>query len=273
MHLLTATTPDLSGLSEFFRSLTLGKLIPTLLILAVGIVVIRLLMKLFDRALQRTKLEPASFGMIKSIMRAVLYFILILIAVSGLGVDVTSLIAVLSIVSLALSLAVQGALSNVVGGFTLLSTHPFKAGDYVEIGSRSGVVHEVGLVYTKLTTLDNKIISIPNSIASGAEIVNYSTAENRRVDIQVSAAYSAPTEDVKAALLRAANVPTALFTPEPFAGLESYGESAINYVVRVWTPSDTYWDTFFQVTENIREEFAQAGITMTFPHLNVHLEQ
>lgn len=273
MFILTSTGIDAESIKNFFTSININKLLPSLLLLVVGFVVVRLIMMLFDKALRRSKLEPAAFGMIRSIMQGLLYLILILVVVSGLGVDVTSLVAVLSIVSLAISLAVQGALGNIVGGFTLLSTKPFKSGDYVEIGSMSGTVYEVGLVYTKLMTPDNKIVSIPNGTAAAAEIVNYSTAENRRVDITVSASYESDIEEVKAALLRAANLPTTLFTPAPFAGLQNYGESAIVYVLRVWTPAEHYWDTYYTINENIHKEFDAAGIRMTFPHLNVHLEQ
>lgn len=273
MFILTSTGIDAESIKNFFTSINIDKLLPSLLLLVVGFVVVRLIMMLFDKALRRSKLEPAAFGMIRSIMRGLLYLILILVVVSGLGVDVTSLVAVLSIVSLAISLAVQGALGNIVGGFTLLSTKPFKSGNYVEIGSMSGTVYEVGLVYTKLMTPDNKIVSIPNGTAAAAEIVNYSTAENRRVDITVSASYESDIEEVKAALLRAANLPTTLFTPAPFAGLQNYGESAIVYVLKVWTPAEHYWDTYYTINENIHKEFDAAGIEMTFPHLNVHLEQ
>lgn len=270
----TANAADtVSSVTNFFQSLTLGKLIPAIITLAVGLLIIRLATKIFDKSLERSKLEKAAYGMLRGGMRILLYTILILVVVSGLGVDVTSLVAILSVVSLAISLAVQGALTNLVGGITLLSTRPFKSGDYVDIGDQSGTVHEVGLAYTKLMTPDNKIISIPNSIASTAEIINYSTAKNRRVDITVSAAYSNAIDDVKKALFRAANVPQTLFTPEPFVGVQSYGDSAITYVLRVWTAAEDYWDVYYSINENIHKEFADAGIAMTYPHLNVHLDK
>ncbi len=273
MQILTSTGISAESLKGFFASINLDKVLPSLLLLVVGLAVIRLIMSLFDKALRRSSLEPAAFGMVRSIMRGILYLILILVIVSGLGVDVTSLVAVLSVVSLAISLAVQGALTNIVGGFTLLATHPFKSGDYVDIGVQSGTVYEVGLAYTKLKTPDNKIVSIPNGTAAAAEIINYSTAENRRVDITVSASYEADTEEVKAALLRAANISTTLFTPAPFAGLQTYGDSSIVYVLKVWTAAENYWDAYYTINENIRREFAAAGIEMTFPHLNVHLDK
>ncbi len=265
--------PDAQAVKGFFDSLTLEKVIPPLVLLLVGLVAVRLLLRLFDRALERSRLERAAYAMLRSVMKVLLYFILLLLVAAQLGVDVSSLIAILSVISLALSLAVQGALTNVVGGFTLLTTRPFKAGDFVELEDQSGTVLEVSVTYTKLQTPDNKIVSIPNSTAASARITNFSAAGTRRVDLTVSASYDSPVESVKAALLRAANSPTSLFTPEPFAGVKEYGDSAITYVLQVWSSASDYWTTYFAVNEAISREFAQDGIEMTYPHLNVHLDR
>lgn len=275
MHLFLtdAASVDVAGLKNFFQSLTLEKILPTLAVFVAGVVIVKLMLRLFEKLLSRSKLERAAYGMIRATMKVLLYFILILVVASQLGIDVSSLIAVLSVISLAITLAVQGALTNVVGGISLLTTHPFKAGDYVDIGVESGTVQEVGLAYTTLLTVDNKTVHIPNGVASSARIVNYSTAATRRVDLKVSASYDCATEDVKAALLQAANVPTALFTPAPFAAVDSYGDSAITYILRTWTNTEDYWTTYFAINENIRAEFDKAGIAMTYPHLNVHLDK
>lgn len=275
MHILTMK-PDAEAANEakkFLSSLTWEKVLPAIIILVVGFLVIRLLMFLFNKALERSKLERAAHGMLRCGMRILLNTILILTAISSLGVNVSGLVAVVGVVSLALSLAVQGALSNVVGGITLLSTHPFKSGDYVEIGSLSGTVQEVNMAYTQLQTPDNKTIYIPNSTAASAQITNYSAQESRRVDITVSASYDSPTEDVRKALLEAANIPETLFTPEPFVGIQSYGDSAITYILRVWTSADAYWNVYYTINENIRKEFNAAGVEMCYPHLNVHLDK
>ena len=271
-EVLPETLPDAQAVKGFFDSLTWQKVIPPLVLLLVGLVAVRLLLRLFDRALERSRLERAAYAMLRSVMKVLLYFILLLLVAAQLGVDVSSLVAILSVISLALSLAVQGALTNVVGGVTLLTTRPFKAGDFVELGDQSGPVLEVSVTYTKLQTPDNKIVSIPNSTAAAARITNFSAAGTRRVDLTVSASYRSPVESVKAALLRAANSPTSLFTPEPFAGVKEYGDSAITYVLQVWSSASDYWTTYFTVNEAISREFAQDGIEMTYPHLNVHLD-
>lgn len=272
-EVIPESLPDAQAVKGFFDSLTLEKAIPPLVLLLVGLMAVRLLLRLFDRALERSRLERAAYAMLRSVMKVLLYFILLLLVAAQLGVDVSSLVAILSVISLALSLAVQGALTNVVGGFTLLTTRPFKAGDFVELGDQSGTVLEVNVTYTKLQTPDNKIVSIPNSTAASARITNFSAAGTRRVDLTVSASYDSPVESVKAALLRAANSPTSLFTPEPFAGVKEYGDSAITYVLQVWSSALDYWTTYFAVNEAISREFAQDGIEMTYPHLNVHLDR
>ena len=163
--------------------------------------------------------------------------------------------------------------SNVIGGFTILSTHPFHSGDYVEIAGQSGTVQEINMSYTMLATPDNKLVSIPNSAVVAAQIVNYTSAESRRVDIPVSAAYSAPTQKVIDALALAGTVDNALLDPAPQAVITGYGDSAISYSLRVWVKSADYWDVYFSVTQRIKTIFDEQGIEMTYPHLNVHLDR
>lgn len=250
-----------------------GKLLPCLLLALIGIAAVRLLLKFVDRLLGRTKLEPAAARLVRSILQAVLYLLVFLIAAPVIGVDVTSLVALTSVVTLAVSLSLQNAMTNVIGGFNLLYTKPFVVGDFVEIATKSGTVLEVGLTYTRLRTGDNKIISIPNSAVVATDIVNYSAAGTRRIDIAVTASYDAPVETVKQALLQAAQVPGVLEDPAPMAALDNYGDSAIGYILRVWCPVEIYYDTMYQINENIKLRFDEAGVEMTYPHLNVHLDK
>ena len=261
-------------MNEFFANLTLAALLPAVILLVIGILAIRAILKLVDKSLSKTKLEKAATSLIRSLLKVVLYVLLGLMVASKLGIDVTGIVALASVASLALSLSLQDALSNIIGGFLLLSNHPFHSGDYVEIAGQGGVVQTIDITYTKLTTGDNKTISIPNSAVVASQIVNYSTSGTRRVDINVSASYDAPIETVKAALLEAAKLDTVLDTPAaPFAAVLSYGDSAINYTLRVWTTSDEYWNTMFTINENIKREFDKVGVEMTYPHLNVHIDK
>ena len=249
------------------------RIVPFTLIVVIGFIAIKIIMSIVDKALSKSKLEKAAHGLIKSLIRVVLYLLVGLIAASALGIDVTGVIALASVLTLAVSLSVQNALTNVIGGITLLYTKPFKSGDFVQIAAESGTVEEIGMSYTKLMTPDNKVVYIPNSAVVSADIVNFTVSGTRRVDFVFSASYNAPTQAVIQALLEAAKVPGVLIDPAPFASVSKYAESTIEYVLRVWTVADTYWDVNFAINEKIRETFKDAGVEMSYPHLNVHIEK
>ena len=259
----------LSSLGGF----ALGKVVPALILLFAGMIVIRVIIRLIGNALERSALEKVAHTLIKSVVRVFLYLLLGVIVASTLGINVSGIVALASVLTLAISLSVQNALTNVIGGFTLLTTKPFSSGDFVEIAGQSGTVKEIGLTYTKLATADNKLVSIPNSSVTAAEIINYSVTGTRRVTIQVSAAYSCPADAVLAALLEAADIPSAHKDPAPFAAVDSYGDSAIRYVMHVWCDTAHYWDTQFAINKRIKEIFDAKGIAMTYPHLNVHIQE
>ena len=249
------------------------RLLAFALILIVGIIVIQIILAILGKALKKTKMEKAAHTLIRSVTRILLYLLLGLAAASSLGIDVTGIVALASVFTLALSLSLQNSLTNLIGGFTLLSTKPFKSGDYVEIAGQAGSVTEIGMFYTVLTTPDNKITHIPNNSVVSADITSYTTTGTRRLSIDVSASYDAPTEKVLEALRDAANVPGILEDPAPFVALTGYGDHAITYTVRVWTKTEDYWTVHYAIHERIRECFAAHGVAMTHPHLNVHLDK
>lgn len=257
----------MANLGEYAKT----AILPTVLLLVVGILVIRIVMRIVKKALEKSKLEKAAHTLIKTVIRVVLYVLLALIAASQLGIDTTSVVALASVLTLAVSLAVQNILTNVMGGFTLLYTKPFSSGDFVEIAGQSGTVREIGLAYTQLSTPDNKSIYIPNSSVTSAEIVNHTVLGTRRVDITVSASYDTPVQLVLDTLRKVGKVPTVLETPEPFAAVDSYGESAITYVLKLWCNTPDYWDTKYAVQQRLKTMFDEKGVKMTYPHLNVHL--
>lgn len=243
-----------------------------LILLVIGVLAIRLIGKLLKKALEKSKLEKAAHILITSLAQTALYILLGLTVASSLGIDVTSIVALASVLTLALSLALQNMVANIIGGFTILYTHPFHSGDYVEIAAQSGTVQEINMSYTKLTTPDNKVISIPNSAVVAAEIVNYSAEETRRVDVAVSASYDVPTQKVIDALALAGTVDNVLLNPAPQAVITAYGESAIQYSLRVWVKTADYWDVYFLVNQRVKQIFDEQGIAMTYPHLNVHIQ-
>lgn len=251
----------------------LSNLLSALVILAAGILLIRGLVKVAKKTLERSKMEKAAHSLILSMLQVLLYGLLALSVASSLGIDVTGVVALFSVLTLALSLALQNMVSNVIGGFTILTTHPFHSGDYVEIGDQAGTVREITMTYTELITPDNKLIFIPNSTAVAAQIVNYSAMGCRRMELNITASYDDPTEKVRLALLEAARDDRTFSDPAPFAAVASYGDSAIGYTLRLWAKNEDYWDLYFDTMRRVKEIFDEQGITMTYPHLNVHIDK
>ncbi len=243
-----------------------------MIVLVVGVLAIRIIGNILKKALIKSKLEKAAHTLITSLVKTALYILLGLIVASTLGIDVTSIVALASVLTLALSLALQNMVSNIIGGFTILYTQPFHSGDFVEIAGQSGTVQEINMSYTKLATPDNKVISIPNSAVVAAQIVNYSAEETRRVDVAISASYTVPTQKVIDALALAGTMDNVLLTPTPQAVVTAYGESAIQYSLRVWVKTADYWDVYFALNKRVKEIFDEQGIAMTYPHLNVHIQ-
>ncbi len=249
-----------------------SRLVGAALTAVLGCLAIRLVNGLVNRALEKSKLERAAHSLIKSLIRVVMIAVLVLIVASALGIDVTGLVALASVATLAVSLALQNALTNVIGGFTLLYTKPFHSGDFVEVAGQSGTVKEIGMAYTRLVTADNKLVSIPNSTVVANQIVNYTSQGLRRVDVAVSASYDTPIPKVLEALKKAAELEWTLADPAPEAVVTNYGDSAIGYSLRFWVQCDHYWDAYFAANQRVAETFAENGVEMTYPHLKVHIE-
>lgn len=256
-----------------FLSGGVDRILTALLILVGGIIVIRILMSALRKILETGKLEKAAHTLIKSLVRVVLYLLLALMVADSLGIDVTGVIALASVLTLSISLALQNALANVFGGFTLLYTAPFHSGDFVEIGAESGTVVEISMTYTKLCTPDNKMISIPNSTVVSGDIVNYSITGTRRVDIPVTAVYTEPSQKVLDALLQAATHDKVLLDPAPAAVIDSYGDNTVRYALRLWTKTEDYWDVRNAVLLSVRNIFDAQGIKMVYPHIHIYNEK
>lgn len=256
-----------------FLSGGVDKLLTALIILLCGIAVIRVIMSILRKFLEKSKLEKAAHTLIKSLARVALYLLLGLMVADALGIDVTGVIALASVLTLSVSLALQNALANVFGGFTLLYTAPFHSGDYVDIGTDSGTVVEIGMAYTKLRTPDNKMISIPNSTVVAGDIINYSVTGTRRVDMTVTAVYTEPCQKVLDALIQAATHDKVMLDPAPVAVIDNYGDNTIRYVLRVWTKTADYWDVRNAVMLNVKSIFDVQGIKMVYPHIHVYNEK
>ncbi len=253
--------------------ISLSSLLSALIVYLLCYIAIKILCRAFGKMLDASRHLDASLkSFFRSAIKAGLWTIAVIIIAGTLGIPVTSLVAVLSVVGVALSLALQGLLSNLFSGITLLTTHPFKVGDYVQIGSAEGVVQSIGLFYTAYTTPDNRVVYAPNGTVTSGQIINFTAEEKRRVIISVTASYDCATEDVRRAALEAAAMDERVLPdPAPFVAIVSYGSSSIEYTVRVWCKTADYWDVYFTLNENLRTCFEKCGVEMCYDHLNVHI--
>ena len=249
----------------------LSKALPMIALAALGILAVQVVLKLVKKMLEKSKLEKAAHTLIVTAVQVVLYILLALMVASGLGIDVTGIVALASVLTLAVSLSVQNLLTNVFGGFTLLYTKPFASEDFVEIAGQSGTVKEIGLTYTKLATVDNKIVSIPNSAVVAAEIVNYTVTGTRRLDINLEVSYGVSAEQVLQIMREAARQDTVLADPAPNAVVMEYKQTSVNYCLMVWCKAEDYWGTKFAVNQKLSALAKEAGISFYDPHLSVRV--
>ena len=265
---------DFTSFKDLFAKLTISTLLPAFIYLAVGLLIKKMVLSLLNKSLDRSNVDVTLHKFLFTATKLVIHFIIFMVVASALGIQVTSLVALLSIAGLAISLSVQGLLSNVLSGLMLLSIKPFKVGDYVEAGGIGGTVKEIGFVYTKMLTIENSMIYIPNSDVSSGKIQNYNSEEKRRFNLKFTASYDSPPEKVRSVLLEyITSHPLIDKDPAPFVAVSGYKESSIEYVVRAWSDNSVYWDVYWDIYNGLDDVFKKNGIAMTYPHLNVHLEK
>lgn len=249
------------------------KLLPMVILATLGILVIQVVLQMVRKMLAKSKLEKAAHTLIVTVLQIVLYVLLALAVASGLGIDVTGVVALASVLTLAVSLSVQDLLTNVFGGFTLLYTKPFTSDDFVEIAGQSGTVKEIGLTYTKLATPDNKIVSIPNSAVVAAEIVNYTVTGTRRLDINLTVSYGVSADTVMQIMEEASCQSAVLSEPARVIAMKEYNEQSITYGMMLWCKSEDYWDLKFAINRELSCLAKEAGISFYDPQLSVRLDK
>lgn len=259
---------------DYIKQFPVGRAVTVALLTIASMAIIKLILAIFDRFIKKTKLDMLVYKILRTTAKMVMLFVAMVIILSSMGLSVSSLVATLSIVGVAFSLAIQGFLSNVFGGIQIISNKPFQIGDFVDAGGESGTIREVGLFYTKLDTPDKKLIQIPNSVIANANITNYSSAEYRRVDITVNASYDHDVETVKGILLQLLQRHPLVLQEDgrqPVAHVKEYADSNICYTARAWCAGDDYWTVYFDVMDAIKPTFDKEGITISYPHMNVHV--
>ena len=255
------------------------KLLPKLLtavgLLIVGLVLIRTILGLTRKMLQKSKLDPTLHRFLLSIFGICLYIALGTMVLAVLIPDaVGGLIALMSVFGLAVSLAFKDSLANLAGGMSVLFTKPFALGDYVQINSAEGTIEEIRLNYTILRTFDNKVVHIPNGDVAKAQIVNSTCKSTRRLDLTFSISYNDNFEKAENLIMEIVQAhPMAHSDPAPVVRMSEHGASAILLGCRVWCSTSDYWPLKYDLLEQVKRTFDQNGISIPYNQLNVHLEK
>ena len=272
-----ATTPTNELISEFIdKAVAFGlKVLAALLIYTLGVWIIRKVKKIIKSIFDRKKTDAAIASFAMSITSIALTVILIIITVGTLGIDTTSIAALLAGGGMAIGMALNGTVQNFAGGIMILIFKPFKSGDFIETQGFSGTVSEVTITSTKLSTVDNRVIIIPNGVLSNGIINNYSDKPIRRVELTVDVEYGSSSEKVISILNSIIKDDTRILKEpaEPFIRLSALKDSSIQFTIRLWVDADDYWGVHFDTLEKIYKELPKNGINFPFPQLDVNIRQ
>lgn len=255
------------------------KVLAALAIYIIGAWLIKKITKMVSKGLEKKASDAALASFVKSLVSITLWVLLIIITVGALGINTTSLAALLAAGGMAIGMALSGTVQNFAGGIMLLVFKPIKAGDFIEAQGFTGTVSEINITSTKLVTLDNRVVFIPNGALSSGNINNFSVKNLRRVDINISVAYGTDIEKAKATVLDIiksnpktlnAGTPGAA---DPFVALLTLGESTITLVTRTWVKAEDYWDVYFWINENLYTRLPETGIEFSYPQVTVNIKK
>lgn len=252
------------------------KILLAVIVLIVGIQIIKLLRRIVRKSMQRANADTGVVQFVDSFLKAILYILLFFMIASGFGLNTASIVALLGSAGVAIGLAVQGSLSNFAGGVLILLLKPFKVDDYIIISGNAneGTVMEIQLFYTKLVTVDNHVVIIPNGELTTSNIINMSTLSERRINISVSIAYDADIRTAKEVIQSVLEQDAAVLKDkEHFVFVDELADSGVNLKVRCWSRNEDYWETKWRLTENVKYALDEARISIPFPQMDVHLEQ
>ncbi len=250
------------------------RILTALVILIIGRWIARFFGRLVQRLMEKRDVDPTLTGFVGSLTYYMLFTFVVLAALSQLGIQTTSFIAVIGAAGLAVGLALQGSLANFAAGFMLIFFRPFRVGDYIEGAGVAGTVENIQIFTTQLKTPDNKTIIIPNAKLTDDNIVNWSATGTRRVDMVFGIGYEDDIDKAKSIMQEVlAGDERILKNPPPQIALSELADSSVNFVVRPWVNTGDYWGVYFDVTETIKKRFDAAGVSIPFPQRDVHLYQ
>ena len=251
------------------------KLIIGTLAIVIGFKIINKLSKRFINLAEKRNVDMTLIKFIKSFISYTLKILLVLIiAGSYWKLELSGLAAIVASAGVAIGLALQGSLSNFAGGFIILLLRPFKVGHYIQTGQFEGTVEQIGVFYTSLTTIDNKVVLIPNGSLSNGSLVNYSAKDTRRVDLVFAVSYESDILKVRGILKDIVQQHRLVLDyPEPFVGLLEQADSSLNFAVRVWVNTPDYWTVYFDLLEEVKLRFDKEEISIPYPQIDLHLKQ
>ena len=250
------------------------KILIALAIYFIGRWVVRRILKLVDVAMQHRNVDISLRSFTRNTISTVFTLLLVLIVVSTLGVNVTSLIAVASAATLAIGMALSGTAQNFAGGVMILLMKPYRVGDYISAQGQSGTVRDIKLFSTVITTADNQTIYIPNNSIATAIIDNYSTADLRRVDWTVGISYGDDVDVARKAVLAMLDADSRILKdPAPVVWVAALADSSVNLTIRAWVKNGDYWNVFFEHNEEFYKELPKQGLSFPFPQMDVHMKQ
>ena len=241
-------------------------------VLIIGLIIAKRLSKMFAKILKKRDFEPSLQGFLVSLVSILLRILVVLTALTQLGVEMTSFVALLGAAGLAIGMAFSGTLGNFAGGVMILIFRPYKVGDLILAQGEQGIVQQIQIFNTIILTLDNKTVIIPNGALANGNITNFTHQEIRRVDFTVGIAYGDDYDTAKATLKRFIDEDERILGDQNnFIGLGNLGDSSVNITLRAWCKTEDYWDVFFLMNERIYKEFGQNGLNIPFPQMDVHL--
>ena len=270
-----ATTPVSDWLPNVVKEYVVPfgiKLVVAIVVLLLGRWVIKLIKKGLTRIMERRKADPSLSSFLMSLVSVLLTFLLIIAIVGILGVNTSSLVALLASAGLAIGMALSGTLQNFAGGVMIMLFKPFKVGDFISAQGYEGVVNEIQIFNTHVLTPDNKEVILPNGSLSTGAMTNFSKQGTRRVDWSFSIAYGDDYDKAKLLLLRLCDEDGRIQkTPQPFVELGKLNDSSVDITVRVWVDAADYWAVFFSMNEKVYKAFATEGLSIPFPQMDVHM--
>lgn len=246
--------------------------IGVVLIIAVGLILIKLILKIVKKTLTKTTLDGAMYKFVLNVVKAVLGVILIVVLLGFLKVPTAPLVTVIGAGGAAIALALKDSLGNIAGGIIILANKPFKKGDVIDVAGTSGIVDSIDLFVTTLKTYDNKVITVPNGSITTSVIVNYSQENIRRVDCVFGISYDSDIAKAKDVLLAvASSCPDIMKDPPPVCGVSDHGESAILLDLKVWCETSVFYDVKYYLEEQVKLSFDKANITIPYPQMDVRV--